>query len=48
MKVLMNINDWIILVFQLGTHDGLKKLGGIYAELIRQQERDSTTPSRNL
>lgn len=32
---------WKYVIFsQIGTHDGLKKLGGIYADLIRQQEKE--------
>ncbi|XP_047474458.1 mitochondrial potassium channel ATP-binding subunit-like isoform X2 [Penaeus chinensis] len=32
---------------EIGTHEGLKKLGGIYADLIRQQQREEETPQKS-
>eukprot|EP00094_Tigriopus_californicus_P007430 TCALIF_07153-PA protein Name:"Similar to abcb8 ATP-binding cassette sub-family B member 8, mitochondrial (Danio rerio)" AED:0.08 eAED:0.08 QI:0/0/0/1/1/1/5/0/596 len=35
-------------IVELGTHDSLKKAGGIYAKLIRQQEQSPTPSPRNM
>lgn len=32
---------------EIGTHEGLKKLGGIYADLIRQQQKEEETPQKS-
>ncbi|XP_069158315.1 mitochondrial potassium channel ATP-binding subunit isoform X4 [Procambarus clarkii] len=33
---------------EIGTHNQLKKLGGIYADLIRQQQKDENAAQRNF
>nr|AHK05637.1 ATP-binding cassette transporter sub-family B member 8 [Tigriopus japonicus] len=35
-------------IVELGTHESLKKFGGIYAKLIRQQEQSSSPNSRGM